>query len=168
MKILASLAVTLLATVVLSSCKKEDGANAEDIAKANEFKTFVLSKQFQIKEYYSDKPIDYDENDDEVKLETDLWPYVSPWIKDDFNIFDVSSGKVTIVQNAVKIPGDDSEQIVRDISIGADKNGPYFNFVNYKYEPLRYRIIEFSGDHFLVSADWHSGAKVFTKFVTVQ
>lgn len=164
MKIVTYLAVALISTGVLSSCKKGDEASPEDKKKAEEFKSFIVSKKFQIETYYSDKPIDYDEDDTETKAETDLWPYVSLWIKDDFNVFDVSGGKVNITQNIHKIAGNDADVFTKDFSIGADKNGPYFNFLNYQYNPLKYHLVEFTGDHFLVYVDWHSGAKVFTKF----
>jgi hypothetical protein len=164
MKIVAYLTVALLTTAFLSSCKKEDEASPEDKLKAEQFKAFILSKKFQVKEYYSDKPIDYVEDDAEVKSETELFNYVSVWIKDDWNVFDVNSGKVTITQNAHKIDGNDAETFVKDFNIGADKKGAFFNFLNYQYEPLKYRLVEFSGDSFLVYVDWHSGAKVFTRF----
>lgn len=167
MKTGAYLIVALLATGILSSCKKEDGASSADKQKAEEFKSSVVSKKFQVKQYYSDKPIDYVEDDAEVKSETELFNYVSAWIKDDWNVFDPSAGKVTITQNANKIEGNASEVFTKDFSIGADKKGVYFNFLNYQYNPLKYRLVEFTGDYFLVYVDWHSGAKVFTKFQVV-
>src|SRR5689334_22968666 len=115
MKIVTYLAIATLITGALISCKKEDGASAEDKAKADQFKSFVESKRFQIKEYYSDQPIDYVEDDDTVKSETDLWPYVSNWIKDDYNVIDIDAGTVTITQNAHKIAGNDAETIVKNI-----------------------------------------------------
>lgn len=167
MKIFTYLAVGLLCLAILSSCKKEDGASPEDIAKANQFKSFVVSKQFQISEYYSNIPIDYEEDDEEVKSETDLWPYVSLWIKDDLNVFDVSTGKVTVTQGEDKIAGNDAETIVKDFSIGADKDGVYFNFLSHEYNPLKYRLVEFTSEYFIIYLDWHSGSKVHTKFAVI-
>jgi hypothetical protein len=164
MKMVKYLAVGLITSGLLGSCKKESGPSAADVAKANEFKAFVVAKKFQVTDYYSDKPIDYVETDTEVKSETELFQYVSGWIKDDLNSFDVNTNKVTIEQNAIKIAGNDAPILVKDFSIGADKNGPYFNFLNYQYNPLKYHLVEFSGDHFLVYVDWHSGAKVYTRF----
>src|SRR5688572_13884019 len=109
MKIVNLLAVAILATGVLSSCKKGDDISAESKQKAEEFKAFVVSKKFQVSEYYADKPIDYIEDDAEVKSETDLWIYVSPWIKDDWNVFDVNAGIVTVTQNATKVSGNTAE-----------------------------------------------------------
>ncbi len=168
MKIVNYLVVAILATGVLVSRKKEDEASEEDKAKAEQFKAFIQSKQFQIREYYSDKVIDYVEDDDTVKQETNLWPYVSPWIKDDFNVIDIPNGKVTVTQNASKVPGNSAEVFIKDVSVGADKDGPYFNFLNYLYEPLKYRIVEFTDSSFLIYVDWHSGAKVFTRFEIIQ
>ena len=105
--------------------------------------------------------------DAEVKQETNLWPYVSFWIKDDHNVFDVSTGKVTITQNANKFASISEEIFTRDFSIGADKDGPYLNFVNYQYNPLKYRLVNFDAEGFTVYVDWHSGAKVFSDFVVV-
>src|SRR5687767_10585351 len=131
MKILSIVAVALLASGIFSSCTKEDEASAEDKQKAEEFKALVVSKQFRLSEYYSDIPIDYVEDDTEVKAETDLWGYVSFWIKDDLNVFDVNSGKVTVTQGANKYSGISEDVFVRDFSIGADKDGPYIQFLNY-------------------------------------
>lgn len=170
MKIVTYLVVALVATSAFSSCKKEKGdeINPEYLKKAEEFKTFVTAKQFQIADYYADKPIDYVEDDTEIRSETELWKYVSAWLKDDFNVFDNSASKVNITQNAIKIPTDASEVIVKDFNIGADKDGPYFNFLSHEYQPLKYRLVEFSGDQFIVYVNWHSGAKVFTKFHVIN
>lgn len=166
MKIATYLTVFFLATVIFTSCKKDD-ASPEAKKKAEEFKSFIESKNFQIAEYYSDNPIDYNEDDTEIKSEINLWAYISLWIKDDFNVFDVNSGKVTLTQNTNKIAGNAADVFTKDFSIGADKDGPYFSFLNYQYNPLKYHLVEFSGDHFLVYVDWHSRAKVFTKFKTI-
>ena len=67
MKIVTYLAVALLATGVLSSCKKGEEASPEDKQKAEEFKAYVATKQFTLVDYRSDKAIDYVEDDAEVK-----------------------------------------------------------------------------------------------------
>jgi hypothetical protein len=164
MKIVTYLAVALIATGVLSSCKKGEEASPEDKQKAEDFKSYIVAKQFTLVDYWSDKEIDYVEDDAEVKQETNLWPYVSIWIKDDANVFDVSTGKVTITQNANKYSGVTEDVFTRNFSIGADKDGPYFNFVNYQYNPLKYHLVDFNAEGFTVYVDWHSGAKVFSKF----
>ncbi|MBL7697978.1 MAG: hypothetical protein JNK79_07460 [Chitinophagaceae bacterium] len=168
MKIVTYLAVALIATGILSSCKKGDDVSAEDKQKAEDFKANISAKQFRLVNYWSDKAIDYDEEDGEIKQETDLWPYVSNWIKDDLNVFDLNTNKVTITQNTHKYANIADETFTRDFSVGADKNGAYLNFVNYQYEPLQYRIVEFNANEFTVYVDWHSGAKVFSKFQVVQ
>ena len=162
------LSATLMAALCVSSCKKGDEVSSENKQKAEQFKASIASKKYQVREYYSDKPIDYNEDDEEVKAETDLFSYVSPWIKDDWNVFDVSSGKVSITQNEHKIPNDASEVISKDFSVSAEKEGVFFHFLNYQYQPLKYRLVEFNDEYFVVYADWHSGAKVYTKFAVVQ
>jgi hypothetical protein len=158
----------LVAAVALFSCQKEDKINPEYVQKAEEFKSFIQSKQFQIKDYYSDKPIDYIEDDGVVRLETELWKYVSPWLKDDFNVFDNSTGKVTITQNALKIESNPAEVIVKDFKIGADNTSPYFDFLSHEYNFLKYRLVEFTDTHFVVYADWQGGGKVFTRFEVIN
>lgn len=167
MKILTYLTVALIATSVLSSCKKEDDASPEDKQKAENFKAYVAAKQFTLVDYWSDIPIDYVEDDAEVKQETDLWPYVSLWIKDDVNVFDLGTGKVTINQNTNKLSTISEDVFTRDFSIGADKNGPYFNFLNYQYNPLKYHIVDFNAEGFTVYVDWKAGAKVYSEFALV-
>lgn len=169
MKITIYLTVALLVASVFSSCKKGgDEVSAEDKARAEAFKTAIAGKQFRLMSYTADKPIDYDEEDTEVKEETDLWPYVSLWIKDDMNNFDLNSGKVTITQNEHKFASIADETFTKDFSIGADSKGVYLNFLNYQYNPLQYRIVDFNATEFTVYVDWHSGAKVISKFEIVE
>jgi len=167
MKIVTYLALVLIATGVFSSCKKGDEASPEDKQKAEDFKAFVATKQFTLVNYWSDTAIDYVEDDTEVKQETDLWPYVSLWIKDDLNLFDVSTGKVSITQGTHKFESISEDVFTKDFSIGADKSGPYLNFVNYQYNPLKYHLVDFNAEGFTVYVDCHSGAKVFSQFSVI-
>lgn len=167
MKTVSFLSGTLMSIILFASCKKGDDISAENKQKAEEFKASVVAKKYQVKEYYSDKPIDYDEQDDEVKSETDLFQYVSPWIKDDWNVFDIAAGQVSITQNEHKFADINDEVITKNFAIGADKEGVYFDFLNYQYQPLKYRLVEFTNEYFIVYADWHSGTKVFTKFSVI-
>ena len=167
MKTVSFLSGTLMAIILFTSCKKGDDISSENKQKADEFKASVAAKKYQVKEYYADKPIDYDEQDEEVKAETDLFNYVSPWIKDDWNVFDVASGQVSISQNEHKFAGNDDEVIMKNFAIDADKDGVYFDFLNYQYQTLKYRLVEFTNEYFVVYADWHSGTKVFTKFIVI-
>lgn len=171
MKMVKFLAVAVISASVLSSCSKDDKEPSEEIdpayvQKAEEFKTFIASKQFQIKSYYSNEPIDYIEDDDVVKSETDLNQYISSWLKDDFNALDFTNNTVTVTQNSIKIDTVPAmpDVFTKSISVGAEKRGPYFNFLNYKYQPLKYYIHEIGSDYFIIYADWHSGEKVYTRF----
>jgi len=174
MKMVKFLAVALLLSGALTSCSKDDKDNSNEIdpayvAKADEFKAFIAGKNFQIKHYYSNEPIDYIEDDNVVKSETDLDQYISPWLKDDFNSLDFTNNTVTVTQNNVKIDTVPAmpDVFTKSISVGAEKKGPYFNFLNYKYQPLKYYIQEIGADYFIIYADWHSGEKVYTRFELV-
>ena len=166
MKTCSSWIVVGMLLSFLSSCTKE--LSLEDVAQSVKFKAFVADKKFQITEYYSDRPIDYNEEDTVVKSETDLFKYASSWLKDDYNSFDLNTNKVTIEQNIKTIPGNSSPIMVKSISVGEDKNGAFFTFLDYQYNPFTYRLVEFTGDYFIISATWHSGAKVFTKFKVIS
>ncbi len=175
MKMVKFLAVAVISASVLSSCSKDDDEPKDEIdpayvEKAEEFKTFIATKNFQIKDYYSTQPIDYIEDDEEVKSETDLKQYISSWLKDDFNVIDFSNNTVTITQNAIKIDTVPAmpDVFTKSISVGADKSGPYFNFLNHRYLPLKYHIQEIGADYFIIYADWHSGEKVYTRFEVIQ
>jgi hypothetical protein len=166
MKTFTTCIIACAAIALLPACKKE--LSAEHVVQVQQFKAFVLNKKFQISEYYSDRPIDYNESDSVITLETDLWKYVSGWLKDDFNTFDFNANTVSIEQNARKIPGNNAPIIVKPISLGEDSQGAFFNFLDYRYNPFTYRLVEMKDDYFLVCADWHSGAKVFTKFSVIS
>ena len=90
------------------------------------------------------------------------------WIKDDWNVFDLTSNTVTVTQNAARIPSIPDETFTRSFSIGSDADGVYFDFLNYQYQPLRYRLVEFTGDHFTVYMNWKTDVKVYTTFEVVS
>ena len=167
---IARLMTVMVATVLLFSCKKEDEVNPAYVQKSNDFKALVGAKYFQIREYYSDKPIDYIEDDGITKAETNLNEYISEWLKDDYNMIDLNNNTVTITQNAAKIDTVPAMPDVfsKGISIGADNSGPYFNFLNYQYQPLKYFIHELGSNYFILYANWHSGAKVYTRFELIN
>ncbi|MEO8584181.1 MAG: hypothetical protein ABI415_10310 [Flavitalea sp.] len=166
MKTCTSVIVVCILTCCFSSCTKE--MSLEDVAASVKFKSFVLDKKFQISEYYSNRPIDYNEEDSVVKSETDLFKYASSWLKDDYNTFNLFTNKVTIEQNTKKISGNKDAIITRDIAVGEDKSGVYFTFLDYQYNSFTYRLVEYKEDYFILSASWHSGATVYTKFRVVS
>jgi hypothetical protein len=166
MKTCAFSIIAFIVIIFIPSCSKE--LSAENQLQSEKLKVFVQGKKFQIAEYYSDRPIDYDESDSVVKQETDLWQYVSSWLKDDLNSFDFNSNTVSIEQVVRKIPNNNAAVIVQTISVGEDKEGAYFTFLDYRYQPFTYRLVEINADYFIVYANWHSGAKVYTKFRVVS
>lgn len=128
--------------------------------------SFLKSNNFQLAAYYSDSAIDYDETDTVVKSETDLWSYVSPWVKDDVYTFG-TDGQVTITQNDKKIASDSSATLTRPYTIIADDNGVKFTFLTNEYESLDYRLVEFSDTLLKVSAIWN-GKAVKSDYRVVQ
>lgn len=133
---------------------------------ANSLDSFMKSNSFQLVRYYSDTAIDYDKSDSVVKSETDLWAYVSPWLKDDVYTFG-TDGNVTITQNDVKIPSDANPTLTRPYSVVADDNGVKITFLTNDYQALDYRLIEYSDTLLTVSAVWN-GSTVKSDYRVIQ
>ena len=131
-----------------------DGIKAEDKAKAEALKSFLLANDFKLTKYYSDTQIDYIDTDDVVKNETNLWEYVSIWLKDDRYSFQ-SNGQTVIEQNADKIETDNSATISKSYGVTADKDGVQFSFLSHLYTPLNYRLVEMNDSAIIVSATWN-------------
>jgi len=155
----------LITLLFLPSCRKVPSSVQSE--KENQFRSYILNHKFRASAFYADQPIDYITNDNVVKQETDLWQYVKSYITDDKDNF-ISNSQVSIEQNALKIPGNDSAALNRVYSISSDAQRVYFDFVDYDYVPRRYSLQEFKDNYFLVYIDWPTGAKVFSKFELVQ
>jgi hypothetical protein len=128
--------------------------------------SFLQSNTFQLTRYYSDSAIDYNQSDSTVKSETDLWPYVSPWLKDDTYTFG-DDGNVTVNQNENKIASDSNATFTRPYTVVADDEGVKFTFLTNEYESLDYRLIQFSDTLLTVSAVWN-GNTVKSDYRVVQ
>ncbi len=138
-----------------------------ELTEEEKFKQVLFDGEFQLRDFYSEVPIDYNERDGQVILETDLWHYVIGYLKDDANTFSASSENVVIAQNQEKKSGLPDETITRNYAVGTDDNGLYLTFLDYKYEPLPYRVHEFGDDYFILSVEWKDGIKLFSRFERV-
>lgn len=131
-----------------------DNVKPEDKVKATELQTFLQANKFSLTRYYSDSAIDYNDTDQVVKAETELWQYVSNWIKDDRYTFN-SDGTVTIEQNMNRIQTDTTPILTRNYAVAADESGVEFKFIGHLYQDLNYRLITFSDTLIRVSATWN-------------
>ena len=156
-----SVALALMSLIALYSCSKDE-ISEEDKQKATAFKAAVVSKRFYPLSFYSDKPIDYITTDAEVRSETDLWEYVKPYIKDDTN-YVITETEVKIYQNDLKKFRLDTAVLDRKFGVVAAKGGVFIDFVDYDYVPMRYRLHEFTNNHFVMYIDF-KGARLFSKF----
>lgn len=159
-------------TIALFACSKNnetpepvDPVKPEDKEKATALSEFLKNDKLRLTKYYSETPIDYIDTDQEVKQETDLWGYVSFWLRDDAYVFD-SSGVVTIEQNVNRIESDTSAVLTRNYAVFADEQGVGFDFIGHEYQDLAYRLISFSDSNLTVSATWN-GKKVISEYNTV-
>ncbi len=170
METIRTIGLFMLSGLVITSCQKslsDEGSEETNKAKAAQFQSAIHGSNYKLTAFYSDKPIDYVTTDAVVKSETDLWDYVRPHLKDDVTSF-TGDASVVIMQNAVKIPGDDSPQLSRSYSTGFDKSFVFFNFVDDAYKPQQYKLSEFDGSKFIVYIDWPGGVRLFSKFEKVQ
>jgi hypothetical protein len=171
----------VLISILVMACKKDNdpapnnppnnGNDSTDTTDPNELKaasldSFLQSNSFQLTRYYSDTAIDYDETDTIVKSETDLWAYVSPWLKDDVYTFG-TDGNVTINQNDNKIPSDSTPTLTRPYAVVAEDDGVKFTFLTNEYETLDYHLVEFSDTLLKVTAVWN-GKTVKSDYKVVQ
>lgn len=154
---------------LIFACKKNsdkpDPVSPEDKAKAAALTEFLKTQKFELTRYYSETPIDYIDTDQVVMSETDLWPYVSIWLKDDAYSFD-ASGNVTVEQNANRIDTDTSAILMRHYAVAADANGVGMDFIGHEYQDLKYRLISFTDSNIIVSASWN-GKKVLSEYKTL-
>lgn len=150
----------IFSCIFYASCIKKDNTQTddnirpEDKEKAAAMQAFLQANTFKLTKYFSDTPIDYIDTDQVVKAESDLWEYVSIWLKDDRYGFEIDNQAV-IEQNADKIETDASAVIRRKYVVTADKEGVLFKFVNHQYETLNYRLISMNDSAIIVSATWN-------------
>jgi hypothetical protein len=155
--------VAMAGLCVAVSCTKSIDNSAENKKAAEEFKTSVKNNRYRLVDFYSDKPVDYEQTDSEIRQETDLRAYIKPYLHDDLNIFD-ATGVLKVEQKTIKISGNDSAVICRNYALSTDKKFVYLDFIDYFYDASRYKLQEFSDSAFIIYIDWPTGAKLFSKF----
>lgn len=155
----------LVALLPVTSCEKELSTEGSSVhlETAKAFNDFVGEKKFRLTAFYSNTPIDYIEDDGEVRAETNLWSYVSGYLKDDINIF-YTDNTVDVVQNEIKIPGIDDAVLPRTYSIGASESGAYIRFLDYQYNALQYNLESIGDNYFIVYVPWKDGVRLYSRF----
>jgi hypothetical protein len=150
----------LFACTLFVSCEKE--FSLENVQPQKQI------RKYQLTAFYSEIPVDFDESDDVINLETDLWKYVNDYIKDDIDEFTDNEGEVLVHQNEKKIAGSDEPILYKTYSVGSDPEGMYMNFLGPDYEPLFYRLQEWNDDYFIVYVMWRPGVTVYSRFERVE
>lgn len=154
-----------LVALALSACQKElsfeNGTPADAPAKE-------ISRKYQLRDFYSDIPVDFDEQDDTVKSETELWSYVKDYIKDDVDEFFNDSTLVRVFQNDLKMPGKDEATFDKYYLVGTDSEGQYMSFIGPDYEPLKYRLQVMTDDYFIIYVKWRHGATIYSRFERID
>jgi hypothetical protein len=148
-----------------------NGGDSTDTTDPNELEaasldSFLQSNSFHLSRYYADTAFDYIETDSVEKSETDFWPYVSAWLKDDVYTFG-TDGNVTINQNEARLPADSSATLTRPYAVTADDDGVKFTFLTNDYMGLDYRLVSKTDTSLTVSAMWN-GHVVKSDYVVVE
>ncbi|MBO9571268.1 MAG: hypothetical protein J7497_03545 [Chitinophagaceae bacterium] len=137
------------------------------VSEIDQFKQILTDNKFQLRAFYSDIPIDFNPDDNQVNLETDLWQHVAFYLKDDVNTF-YENGEVKIEQNHYKRPGLDDAELTRQYAITEDSDGLILMFLDATYNPLQYRIAEVGDNYFILSVEWTPGVTVYSRFEAVE
>jgi hypothetical protein len=152
--------------LALGSCQKnisdEQQANNK---KAEEFQTFISSgAKFHAVDYYAESPIDYNEQDGEVILETNLKKYIRDYIADD-DIYFGTNGMITFVQNSIKIGTNGAAEIKVPYRAYGDKAGVLVDYIDDQYQSLTYYLHEKGTTYFILS--WkrpQDGVRLFSRY----
>jgi hypothetical protein len=155
----------LIIVLAFTACQKE--LSFENTGTPVE-PTKEISRKYQLKDFYSDIPVDFDEQDDTVKSETGLWAYVKEYIKDDIDEFFTDSTLVRVFQNDIKMPGNEEAVFDKFFLIGTDSEGQYMNFIGPDYEPLKYRLQVMTDDYFIIYVKWRHGATIYSRFERIR
>lgn len=159
--------VILICTLILCSCQKEVSLLNDTTNATITFKQFITAdRKFHLAEFYSDIPIDFNTSDTIVEKQTNLWGYVSGYLKDDEYIFN-EDGTIQVIQNIEKHPGDNSPILFRNYTITTVENKVMFDYLDYNYEPFQYFLYEKGTDHFILYT-FRDKARLFSKFTLVQ
>jgi hypothetical protein len=163
------LTVIVLISLAAGSCKKE---TSDDLQKrADEFQAYLIGKSFIPKDFYSDIPIDYDQDDADPTPLTDLKEYILDYLDDDTIVF-LANGKLDIDQGDILYPGGVNEPKFPDnpewsIEIKKAANEVLFNYLEYKYQEQRYVLDHFNDTEILAHIMVTTGgqtAKLSTRF----
>jgi hypothetical protein len=160
----------LLAVACLCSCEKELSLEESGLAPVPpliEPAPQDTAPVFQLTAFYSDIPIDFDESDDQIKLETDLWHYVLDYIKDDHYVLRNDS-TVEVIQNQIKKPGLAEPVLIRTYERGQDNLGNYIMYLTSSYNQSKYRLYEWDRHHFVIGLKWKDGARVYSRFERIK
>ena len=161
--------VTLLVMTLVIGCRKEDTSPPipeETKLQATQFEVLLDHGPWQLKGYYTLEPVDYDLKDS-VPAKTNHWEYVSGWLKDDQNFF-YPDGTISISQMEIWMPGTTME-IISGVNwkVTPTHQGVEWEFLNFTYEPLMYKLISMGENQFKVSAVL-DGHEVISEFKALR
>jgi hypothetical protein len=150
---------------VLSSCQKSVTSNTDkNKEKAAAFKAFISASgtKFRPVSFFAEQPIDYDETDSQVLLETDLNKYIRPYLLDDDIIFSGSSS-LQFVQNAVKIPNDLPTVINMTYFVEGTSEGVLVHYIDDQYNPADYYLEDYTDSYFRLYIK-RNGIKLISRY----
>jgi len=171
----SSLALCLVLAVV--SCSKDSSTDSGGGTvltplekRADSLKQYVVGKHFVPVDFWSDTPIDYIEDDDSVKAETDLKKYILGYLADDFITFEAGGNLVVDQRDSVFAGKPATFTATWAVTMSKADNAVYLNYLDYYYEPRRYSLLTFTDTELVMFVDWTSTkdptkkARLYTRF----
>ena len=161
-------------TLLVGSCSKnsDDTTQPSQLEKrADSLNKYVLERHFIPVDFYSSRPIDYNQDDTLIELNTDLKPFILPYLADDTIIF-IDNGTLNIDQGSILYSVLPKQFTMPwKIETSKAKNEVYLLYLNYTYESRRYTLDYYNESEMLAHVLWVSKinpadtATLYTLFV---
>lgn len=149
-----------VSVLCLLACNKNTDTTGKQ---ANEFLLSIQNHSYRLTAFYANKYIDYFPNDNIVSSDSDLWKFTKTYLWDDENMF-TPGGVLKIVQNSMKIPGTDDDTLYRKYDVFASDGRVRFDFIDYYYTPLQYRVDSFNDKYFIIDVDGPQNSILYSRF----
>jgi len=149
-------------TLLVGSCSKNSDSPTQPSPpsplekRADSLNNYVLERHFIPVDFYSSQPIDYNQDDIAIDLNTDLKPFILPYLADDTIIF-IDNGTLNIDQGSILYSVFPKQFTMPwKIETSKAKNEVYLLYLNYTYESRRYILDYYNDSEMLAHVPWVS------------
>jgi hypothetical protein len=158
----ATLFLLLCAMVISCSKDSSDKVKSPLEQKAESLEAFLTGKHFVPVDFYSSRAIDYNQDDAETRLETNLKPYLLPYLADDIITFGtkplltVDQGKEKYIAGPGMPTVDSAYTTVWGVGTIKAKDEVFFQYLDYNYTERRYTLDYYNDSTILAHVPWVS------------